>query len=260
MPSDARAPIEGLLFDIDGVLVDSEPFLLEACKLFFRRRGVEVGMADFLPFVGRGENRYIGGVAERRGVPIEIESAKREVYALYDEIASGRIATPLGRMRPMAGVREFIGEAKGAGLKVALASSADLAKVLINLKAAGYEMGDFDFVVSGSAVERKKPYPDIYLLAASKIQVAPGRCLVFDDAESGCAAGAAAGCRCVGVLGSFSKEALLSSGAQAVVRDFLDLRGFKTASGLALLVDGLIKDQTMAPSSKLEAGAQPTKG
>ena len=60
---------EGVIFDMDGVLLDSEPFICKAACMMFAERGLAVKPEDFLPFVGAGENRYIGGVAEKYGLP-----------------------------------------------------------------------------------------------------------------------------------------------------------------------------------------------
>ena len=68
---------KNVLFDMDGVLCDSERFICEAAiEMFKRRHGVQVRAEDFLPFVGSGENRYLGGVAEKYGVQIKVESCE----------------------------------------------------------------------------------------------------------------------------------------------------------------------------------------
>jgi HAD superfamily hydrolase (TIGR01509 family) len=99
------------------------------------------------------------------------------------------------------------------GLKIALASAADLAKVLINLRILGIRKDFFDAVVTGSDIERKKPFPDIYLLAASQVGVDSSRSLVVEDAVNGIMAGVAAGARCLGLTTSFSEEELRKAGA-----------------------------------------------
>ena len=68
--------IRGVLFDMDGVLADSEPFICQAAIMMFAETGLTVIPGDFKPFMGTGENRYIGGVAEKYGLKIDIEKAK----------------------------------------------------------------------------------------------------------------------------------------------------------------------------------------
>ena len=71
------------IFDMDGVLADSEPLICAAACEMFRERGLIVRPEDFHPFVGAGENRYIGGVAEKYGVALDIAQAKARTYELY---------------------------------------------------------------------------------------------------------------------------------------------------------------------------------
>lgn len=67
----------GVIFDMDGVLVDSEKFICKAACLTFEEIGLQVKPDDFLPFVGTGEDRYIGGVAEKYNFAIDIEAVKK---------------------------------------------------------------------------------------------------------------------------------------------------------------------------------------
>lgn len=199
-----------IIFDMDGVLVDSEPFILEAATRFFAERGLTVQPEDFTPFVGAGENRYIGGPAEKYGLSIDIEEAKARTYAIYDEITRGHLA-------PLPGVREFISEARGLGLMLAVASSADPVKIAINLREIGIPAETFDAVVSGLDVVHKKPAPDIFLAAADRLGVPPEECVVVEDAVNGVAAARAAGMRCLGLTTSFSAEKL--AGADWIAAD-----------------------------------------
>lgn len=202
--------IRAIIFDMDGVLVDSEPFILEAATRFFAECGLTVQPEDFTPFVGAGENRYIGGPAEKYGFPIDIDEAKARTYAIYDEITRGRLA-------PLPGAREFITEARRLGIRLAVASSADPVKIGINLREIGIPAEAFDAVVSGLDVEHKKPAPDIFLAAADRLGVPPAECVVVEDAVNGVAAARAAGMRCLGLTTSFTSEQL--AGADWIASD-----------------------------------------
>jgi len=193
--------IQAVIFDMDGVLVDTEEFICEAAMKYFEELGVQVKAEDFLAFVGMGENRYIGGVAEKYGVEIEINSAKVRTYQIYDDIVRGRIV-------PRDGVMEFLARCQHLGLKTAVATSADRTKMDINLREMGLSEESFTACVNGLEVERKKPYPDIFLFAAQRIGAAPENCLVVEDAVSGVAAAKAAGMKCLGLTTSFSAEQL----------------------------------------------------
>jgi HAD superfamily hydrolase (TIGR01509 family) len=181
---------------MDGVLVDSEPFICEAAIKMFAECDLNVRPDDFLPFVGAGEDRYIGGVAEKYGFALDIERDKARTYAIYADIVRGRI-------EPLPGVREFIAKARAKGLKLAVASSADPVKIETNLGEIDLPHETFDAVISGLDVVHKKPEPDIFLAAASELGVEPAECLVVEDAVNGVAAARAAGMRCLALTTSF---------------------------------------------------------
>lgn len=193
--------LKGVIFDMDGVLVDSEEYICEAAMKMFAERGLIVKPEDFIPFVGAGENRYIGGVAEKYGFPVDIEEVKARTYKIYGEIVHGKL-------QPLPGVHEFIGECRSRGLKLALASSADAIKITINLNEVGLPLDTFDAAVCGLDVEKKKPDPEIFLAAAKKLELSPSDCLVVEDAVNGVAAAKAAGARCLGLTTSFTAEDL----------------------------------------------------
>jgi len=109
---------------------------------------------------------------------------------------------------PLPGVNEFIEKCKKLGFKMAIASSADKVKILINLREIGLSPDNFQAIVNGQDVERKKPFPDIYLLAAEKLGLKPEECLVVEDAVSGVASGKAAGAKCLALTTSFPAEKL----------------------------------------------------
>jgi beta-phosphoglucomutase len=193
--------IKGVLFDMDGVLVDSERYICQAAIMMFGEIGLRVVPEDFDPFVGMGENRYLGGVAENYGVKVNIERTKARTYEIYEKIVRGKLL-------PLPGSHEFISECRKRGFKLALATSADWVKMNINLREIGLSTGTFHAIVTGLDVMNKKPFPDIYLKAASDIGLEPGECLVVEDAVSGVKAGKSAGCRCLAITSSFDASAL----------------------------------------------------
>src|SRR5712691_4107288 len=80
---DEHPKTRAVIFDMDGVLVDSESLINAAAIAMFREKGLVVQPEDFLPFVGAGEDRYIGGVAEKYGFPLDLSVAKRRTYEIY---------------------------------------------------------------------------------------------------------------------------------------------------------------------------------
>ena len=193
--------IQAVLFDMDGVLVDTERQICLAAIQMFKELGVTVQPDDFLPFVGAGENRYIGGVAEKYNIDIDIEAVKFRTYTLYGEIVHGQL-------NPLAGVHDFIADCRTKGIKTAIATSADLMKMEINLREIGLPAETFDATVNGLEVVHKKPSPEIYLKAAEKVGVEPVHCLVIEDAVNGVQAAKAAGMYCLALTTSFNAEQL----------------------------------------------------
>jgi HAD superfamily hydrolase (TIGR01509 family) len=210
--------IKGYIFDMDGVLCDSEEYIAEAAMRMFRERyELTVQREDFTPFVGAGENRYIGGVAEKYGIAWNQESDKAETYRLYAECVHGKL-------QALPGVKHFIENASRKGIKLAIATSADEIKLKVNMQEMGFDTDVFDALVNGLEIEHKKPAPDIFLEAAARLQLDPAECIVFEDAINGVQAAKAAGAHCVGITSSFSAGELLDAGADAAFAGFEDLQ------------------------------------
>jgi beta-phosphoglucomutase len=193
--------LRGVIFDLDGVLAISEPLLAEAAIALFAEKGHRMTADDFRPFIGMGEDRYIGGPAEARGIPMDIPRDKARLYEIYDEVIQGRL-------QALPGAREFVAECRRRGLAIAVASGADRTKVVANLREIGMPEATFDTVVDGTQVVHKKPAPDIFLEAARRLALAPDECLVVEDAVSGVAAAKSARMRCLALTTSFSAEEL----------------------------------------------------
>jgi HAD superfamily hydrolase (TIGR01509 family) len=205
--------LAGVIFDMDGVLCASEPFIAEAaCKMFAETYGVIVQPHDFIPFVGTGEDRFIGGVAEKYGVTLVMPRDKERTYAIYLEIIKGRL-------QALPGVHEFIAECRQRGVKLAVATSADRVKLDGNLNEIGVPPETFDACITGSEIARKKPDPEIFLTASRRLGIPATRCLVIEDAPSGVQAAKRAGSSCLGLTTSFSAAQLIEAGANWVTSD-----------------------------------------
>lgn len=209
----AHSVIDGIIFDMDGVLCDSEPLICEAaCRMFDERHGTTVSPADFIPFVGTGEDRFLGGVAEQHGVTLTMPTDKDRTYAIYLDIIKGRL-------QPLPGVEAFVAECRRRGLKLAVATSADRVKLEGNLREIRLPADTFDACVTGSEIRRKKPDPEGFLKAASAIGCVPARCLVIEDAPNGLQAARAGGMRALGLTSSFDDATLRAAGAEWTASD-----------------------------------------
>lgn len=208
----ATRRIDAVLFDMDGVLCDSEQLSRDAAvRLFADHYGTTVRAADFEAFTGTGEAAFLTGVAELYGVPDwDAEVAKARFFDVY--LHRGYVA----RLTPFRGVAGLVGRLRELGLSIAVASSADAVKVTANLDAIGLGTAAFDATTSGEEVVRKKPDPAVFFKAAEKVGATASRCVVVEDAVAGVVAAKAAGMRCVGVSTSMPAAAFTEAGADVV--------------------------------------------
>lgn len=200
----------GVIFDMDGVLCDSEDFMAEAgTAMFAEVAGITVDPEEFRPFRGMGEDRYLGGVAKNHGVTLDLPAAKQRAYTIFLERIKGRLG-------PLPGACEFIASCRQRGLKLAIATSADRMKLDGMLPEIGIRHDWFNAIVTGSDITHKKPDPEIFLTAAQRIGLPSGLCLVVEDAASGVKAAKAAGSRCLALTTSLPAAALRELGADWV--------------------------------------------
>jgi HAD superfamily hydrolase (TIGR01509 family) len=186
---DLDAPIEALIFDMDGLLVDSEPLAEVAMIDFLNRYGHERRTEVMGKLLGRRLPEAVAIVAEAYELPGPVDSLVKE----YDTL---RLDALRGQVQPMPGAQEIIAFARSKGLKLALATSGQRSHADVSLAETGLT-GNFLAEVTGNDVERGKPAPDLFLLAAKRIGVDPARCVVLEDAPPGIAAAEAAGMRSI---------------------------------------------------------------
>ncbi|KAI5075738.1 hypothetical protein GOP47_0009814 [Adiantum capillus-veneris] len=212
--------VSAVLFDMDGVLCNSEERSRLAGVDLFAEMGVQVTEADFFPFMGTGEANFLGGVAKVHGVKdFDVSTAKSRFFQIYLE----KYAKPNSGLG-FPGALDLIMQCKAAGLKVALASSADQLKIDANLAAAGLPFSIFDAIVSADAFENLKPAPDIFLAAAKALDVPTNECVVIEDALAGLQASKAAGMRCIAVTTTLSGDKLVQESPSLIRKDIGDIK------------------------------------
>ena len=183
--------IKAIIFDMDGCLADTEPLICAAAIQGLAEYGVTARPEDFIPFVGRGDDLYVGGVGEKYGLPYEARQKER-VYEIYMNIVARD-------GKPFPGVPELLAAVHARGIRMAVGSSADKPKVEANIRALGVPRSWFEVVVDGTMTVNKKPAPDLFLKAAEMLGLEPSDCCVVEDAVHGVEAARAAGMRSVGV-------------------------------------------------------------
>ncbi len=193
-----------LIFDVDGVIADTEALNARASVLMFAELyGVTVQPRDFYPFIGTGDERYVEGVAEQYGVKIDTETAvARRAENFFRLLQSEPLpAAP--------GVLELVAEARTSGqVRLAIATSGRQEKQFPVIEGTGLRLEWFDVVITGDDVTRKKPDPQIYQLAGERLGLPPEGCVVVEDAPVGVQAAKAAGMWCLAVTASAPREAL----------------------------------------------------
>lgn len=200
--------IKAIIFDMDGVLIDSEKVMAKASAETFNRHGVPAKPEDFEQFCGMGEFKYLGGVAEMYGGSFD-PKIRDEAYALYISIVKKEAKVYECVLPTLRKLRED-------GIPYAVASSADSIKVYANIDAVlegGKPEDYFSAVITSDDVSKNKPDPEIFLKAAAKLGFDAKECLIFEDSLSGVKAAKAAGAFCCGITTANSPEKLYEVGA-----------------------------------------------
>lgn len=209
--------VKGVIFDMDGVLVNNMSVHFEAFAAMAERYNLtaEEGV-DFTHLNGRGNDDIIGALFPPHIIAEKgVEALAAEKEALYREIYAPKIA-------PVAGLRELLAEIRNAGLRCAVGSSGPRVNVDFVLDRCAIEPY-FDVRISGDMVTRCKPDPEIFLTAASRLGIAPEDCLVFEDAKAGIAAAKAAGMKVIALTTTHTREQLSPAEPDLIVSDFTEV-------------------------------------
>ena len=210
--------IKAILFDMDGVLVDSEEVSIRVGEEYFKSKGVNITHDDFLPHLGGGERKFFEGPSKAKGYSLNYEDASQFFKEHYEEYLSKTHAA-------LPGI-DIVKRARKAGIITAVCSSAPRWKVFVNIAAIGLEESDFDMVFSGESVKRNKPFGDIYLNAAINLGLDPKECIVVEDSLFGVKAGKNANMRVLAVTGTESATSLAAAGADVIVTDLSAITEF----------------------------------
>ena len=208
--------LKGLLFDMDGVLVNNLEIHRQAFAEFFRFYGVERTFDELNRVFGRGNDDIMGelmprDVVERVGIR-ELGYQKEAIYR--------RIYAPI--IEPQPGLINFLADAEREGLRSAVGSSGYRVNVDFVLDKCNIAR-HFSAIVAGDEVTNCKPHPEIYLTAAAKLGLKPSECVVFEDAEAGIEAAHRAGIKVIAFATTFDREFLAQTDADVIVDDFRDV-------------------------------------
>lgn len=194
--SSATAKPPALIFDMDGLLADSEPLHQRAEARLFRRLGLDPARVNKGYFGMKAEDA-LRILKTELGFAPSLEEARAAWFAaVVEEFSQG--------VPPMPHARQCVLELKALGYGLGLCSSSPRALVDLALHSMELE-GRFQAVVSGDDVTRGKPDPAIYLLAAERLHTPPRRCVAFEDSPAGAQAALAAGMQCIVIPNGFTR-------------------------------------------------------
>lgn len=220
-PSEPAAvrQIRAVIFDMDGCLVDSEPLSLEAVAAEMRAAGLAEATAAAVgaTYLGVSMSQVIRDLELRLGTPCPPDFADRVEARLFSAFSTG--------LRRIDGALDLLHRLQEAEVPVAIASGASVRRVARTLEIAGLEGFFTNRAFSADLVTHGKPAPDVFLLAAEKLGVAPIHCAVLEDSPHGIKGAVEAGMHAVGFVGGshlagreVDHAAILrASGAQRVI-------------------------------------------
>jgi len=185
--------LEAVIFDMDGVLIDSEPFHLVVNEKIFANLGINLSEDEYLSFIGTTHKDMWSTIKKRYNLPQSVpELVNMQVSGNIDYIKNEEIE-PI----KIKGVTDLLSKIARENIKTGIASSSptEVIELVINkLGISNY----FSAIVGGEEIKKGKPSPDIFLKAAKRLNSKPSGCIVIEDSKNGVLAAKAAGMKCIG--------------------------------------------------------------
>lgn len=191
--------IEAVIFDLDGLMIESERFHFDIMERLLANYGKQASEAWFEPMIGMDNIEGAEFVIKETNLPLTPEAYIREKYDMMLDLLPEV-------SKPNPGLMELLQDLMDADLKLGVASNSFKVYVRIALEALGI-FDSFGCVLSADDVEKAKPAPDMYLLAAKCLGVAPENCLVLEDSPHGMIAALEAGMSCAMIPNPHIKDA-----------------------------------------------------
>lgn len=209
--SNGNAGLRAVVFDMDGVIIDSHPAHRKAWRKFLQSMGREVPDSE-LDFILDGRKRseilrhFLGNLSEA-----ELEAKGKCKDQFFQDLEL--------EVKPLRGVIEFLESLRSRNIAIALATSASESRARSTLARLG--LTDlFEVTITGGDVPKGKPDPAIYRITCERLNLEPDNVIAIEDAVSGVQAAKGAGIRCVGVTGHEAPAKLIAAGADFVIEDF----------------------------------------
>jgi len=206
-----------VIFDCDGVLVDSEVIAAEAMSLLLAHHGIKASVPELLQFVGKKQADILAGVSALAGKPVP--------QAVADGLWPQTRSLFAQRLKPLEGAEAFIRSLSG---KRCVASSSHHDRIRFSLEKTGLHELFAPHIFSATEVKNGKPAPDLFLHAAERMQVEPASAIVIEDSTAGVTGAVAAGMKVIGFTGGAHSGAamvdkLTAAGADAIAASYQDV-------------------------------------
>ena len=202
--------IKGIIFDMDGVLTDTEPINELATNTALKKlHGIELDKKILMTLKGMREKEYYEMLRKQYGFTGDLEKFLVEKKNAFEKILDGRNISFPATGKVIKGLKK--------NYKLALATSCDKRKFDIISKS--FDKSLFDVIIVGEDVTNGKPHPECYRLAIKKLGLKPDECVVIEDAVKGIIAAKSAGAKCIGIAGTFPKEELEETDADLIIAE-----------------------------------------
>lgn len=188
--------LQAVIFDLDGLMVDTEPLHYKAYANVLGDLGVSYSVEDNAQYLGMQDSDQSKDMIQRYGLSVAVEELVRRKAEVYKGL--------LGEIKPRPGLSEVLHYLQGEGYRKAIASGSALVEIQTIAKALKVEPF-FDGYFSSEQVEHGKPAPDLFLYAAENINTPPSNCLVLEDTPKGIEAAVRAGMSCYAIPSNETK-------------------------------------------------------
>lgn len=191
-------PVKAVIFDMDGVLVNSEPFHVENEKRMFKKLGLDISDKEHAGYMGTATDVMWANIINDRNLQHDVDDLTNQT--IQESLPFFR---SLKKIDPMPGLVDLLEKFKSNKIPMAVASSSDAETIRIILEKSGLKKY-FQYAVSSSEIGKSKPEPDVFLHAAKLLGVQPRNCVVIEDSKNGIKAAKAAGMFCIAYSGADS--------------------------------------------------------
>lgn len=208
--------MKAVIFDMDGVIIDSEPIHFETDMETLKYFGCKISTKELEKYVGT-TNEYMYTDIKRN---FKLDQSLEEIINYRSKLVKRKIIYL--ELEPIKGIKELLMELKRRNIDTAIASSSPkdfIDTVIDKFKLQEY----FKYIVSGEEVKKGKPYPDIYIETSKKLGVHPDKCIVIEDSKNGILAAKAAGMLCIGLKNINSGNQDLSN-ADIIVNSIKEIK------------------------------------